>query len=170
MVLAKHGINATKNPAWQFAISVNPVSSTYHGQDFKGDACCRLLKSIDKLEAVVPPTMGLPFVKCLRDLNTVVVSCFSVAGPEGTQYMDNLDTFYESATALFDVSFTRTFHGIVEHVKDFFVSGRAAEWPPNLLYAHAAMQRAAEQPARIPAAWDEPLLAALERGLVLASC
>ena len=42
------------------------------------------------------------------------------------------------------------------------------EWPPNLLYAHAAMQRAAEQPARIPAAWDEPLLAALERGLVLA--
>ena len=56
----------------------------------------------------------------------------------------------------------------VKHVKDFFVSGRAAEWPPNLLYAHAAMQRAAEQPARIPAAWDEPLLAALERGLVLA--
>ena len=56
----------------------------------------------------------------------------------------------------------------VKHVKDFFVSGRAAEWPPNLLYAHAAMQRAAEQPAPIPAAWDEPLLAALERGLVLA--
>ena len=117
MVLAKHGINATKNPAWQFAISVNPVSSTYHGQDFQGDACCRLLKTIDKLEADIPPTMGLPFVKCLRDLNTVVVSCFSVAGPP-PDYLAHLP--YHSSSALPDVSFTTTLHGIVDHTMDFF--------------------------------------------------
>ena len=115
----QRAINATENPAWQFAISVNAVPSTYHGQDFKGDACRRLLKSIDKLEAAVPPTMGPPFVKCLRDLDTVVVSCFSVAGPP-PDYLAYLEAFYQSSSALPNVSFTPTLHGIVEHTRDFF--------------------------------------------------
>ena len=115
----KLAIGTTEDPATKFAIAVNAVPSTYHGQDFQGDACRRLLKSLKRLAIAAPPELA-PYIKCLADLKDMAISCFSVAGPEGTQYMDNLDTFYESATALFDVSFTRTFHGIVEHVKDFF--------------------------------------------------
>ena len=112
-------INAAENPATQFAISVNAVPSSYHGGDFKGDGCRRLLKSLDKLEAAVPSSMGAPFIRCLRDLDKVVVSCFSVAGP-GTGYLDDLEAFYQSASALPGVSFTPTIHGIVSHIKDFF--------------------------------------------------
>ena len=115
----QRAINATENPATQFAISVNAVPASYHGQDFKGDACHRLLKSLDKLEAAVPPTVDPLFVKCLRDLDRLVGSCFSVAGPP-PDYLDHLEAFYESASALLDVSFTPTLHGIVEHVRDFF--------------------------------------------------
>ena len=110
---------ATEDPATKFAIDVNAVPSSYHGQDFKGDACRRLLKSLDRLTMEAPPVLA-PYIKCLADLNAVVISCFSVAGPEGTQYMDDLEAFYESASALLDVSFTPTLHGIVEHIKDFF--------------------------------------------------
>ena len=112
-------IDAAENPATQFAISVNAVPASYHGQDFKGNECRRLLKSLDKLEAAVPPSMGAPFLKCLRDLDRLVGSCFSVAGPP-PDYLDHLEAFYQSASALNDVTFTPTIHGIVEHVKDFF--------------------------------------------------
>ena len=71
--------DATENPATQFAILVNAVPSSYHGQNFKCNKCRCLLKSLDKLDAAVPPLMGTPFLKCLRDLDVLVGSCFSVA-------------------------------------------------------------------------------------------
>ena len=61
-----------------------------------------------------------PYIRCLNDLNNVVTSCFSVLGPEGTKYLDELEAFYLSAVNLVDVTFTPTLHGIVEHVADFF--------------------------------------------------
>ena len=110
---------AEANPATQFAISVHAVSTSYHGKAFAGNECRRLLKNLDKLAEKVPEELT-PFVTCLSDLNNIVASCFSVLGPEGTEYINHLEAFYKSAVDLADVSFTPTLHAIVEHVRDFF--------------------------------------------------
>ena len=107
-----------EDKAAQFAISVNAVASTYMGHDFKGDACRRLLKSLDKLALVAPPELA-PYTKCLSCLNEVVSDCFRVAGPS-PEYRDKLEAFYQSCIALDDLSFTPTLHGIVDHVADHF--------------------------------------------------
>ena len=115
----KDTVDTTVDLAAQFAISVNAVSNSYRGHDFNGNACRRLLKNLDKLAVAAPPELA-PYIKCLSDLNAVVTSCFSVAGPQGTKYIDELEAFYKSAIDLVDVSFTPTLHGVVEHVADFF--------------------------------------------------
>ena len=115
----KLAVGTGADPAKDFAISVHAVSTSYHGKAFAGNECRRLLKKVGKLAEAVPEEL-IPFVTCLSDLNNVVASCFSVLGPEGTEYINVLEAFYNSAVNLVDVSFTPTLHGIVEHVRDFF--------------------------------------------------
>ena len=115
----KLAIGGRANPAKDFAISVHAVSTSYHGKAFAGNECRRLLKNLDKLALAVPVDLA-PYVTCLSNLNKIVTSCFSVLGPQGTEYLNELDAFYHSAVSLVDLSFTPTLHGITAHVKDFF--------------------------------------------------
>lgn len=86
-----------------------------HGGTFTGNVTRTLLKNIDALQAMCP-LKCLPFVKVLRCLNEVVVSCFSWDLSQG--YRAKILQFMKSYLEIDDLPVTPKVHAIFFHVAE----------------------------------------------------
>ena len=105
------------NPAKTFAVKLNIVAASYHGGDFKGPGCKKILSSLDKLEEVLPEELS-EYLAIFRSLSNIVSKCFAVVGPKDDSYLKDIEDFKKSAEKL-GVD-TPTIHAVVYHVKIWF--------------------------------------------------
>lgn len=87
----------------------------YHGGEFIGGDCRKLLDSVDDLASICPLQL-LPFVRVLRDFRHVVTSCFGMnLQPD---FKEKISAFAASYSLL-GISTTPKVHIIIAHVADF---------------------------------------------------
>ena len=105
------------DPAKTFAVQLNVVAASYHGGDFKGNGCRKILTSLDKLAEILPEELS-DYLICLRHLSNIVSKCFGIVGPKDNSYLQDLENFQNSAKKI-DVA-TPTTHSIVQHIRIWF--------------------------------------------------
>lgn len=98
---------------WPKKLHLQPVG--YHGGDFIGGDCRKLLESVDDLARMCPLQI-LPFVQALRDFRHVVVSCFGMNLKQ--DYKERISAFAASYSHL-GISTTPKVHIVTAHVADF---------------------------------------------------
>ena len=105
------------DPAKAFAVQLNIVAASYHGGDFKGNECKKILSSLDKLQQVLPAELS-DYMVCFRHLTNIVSKCFAVVGPKDDSYLKDLEDFQESTKKV--GATTPTIHSIAHHIKIWF--------------------------------------------------
>lgn len=103
------------DPALQFAKNMNLVRSAYHGGDFEGNQCKGFLRSLDKLNQVLPGELS-PYLVCLQNLSKLVSGCY------GKLLDRNYKTFiqdFSSSFAALHISETPSVHAVKKHILSF---------------------------------------------------
>lgn len=87
----------------------------FHGGDFIGGDCLKLLRNVDVLASICPLHI-VPFVQALRDFHQVVISCFGrELHPDFREHLDKFATSYRDI----GISVTPKVHIVIAHVGDF---------------------------------------------------
>ncbi len=126
---------------------VDVVQNAYHGGDFTGNACRKLLRGADKLERVVTedekshdPDLH-QLIKCIRAFNQVVTSSFCVL--RGDNYVQAIEDFKEAFLELDGISVTPKVHAVFFHVVPFLQNKEFEEHKLGLgYYSEQAMETA----------------------------
>ena len=114
--MEKKNVGDGTDPALDFAKHMNLVRSSYHGGDFEGNQCKGFLKSLDKLELVLPVELA-NYLVCLQCLSKVVSGCYGKL--VDTSYKKYIRDFSISFEAL-NISETPSIHAVKTHILDFF--------------------------------------------------
>ena len=103
--------------AEDWAKYANAYQQAYHGGDFTGNGCKRLLskKSLDYLSDNVP-IKYLPFVEVLSAFGKVVKSCYGYK--LASSYKEDIASF-ASAYRKLKVNDTTKIHIVTEHLEEF---------------------------------------------------
>lgn len=111
----------TEEVALLWPKKMNLVSKNYHGRQFEGNACRKLLKNADLLEdpeisAEVGILKLLPFINAFKAMDRVVSNSFSTkkADPEAYKALSDLRKILPSTK----VSITLKLHVLLDHLKD----------------------------------------------------
>ena len=99
----------------KWSSSLHIQQTGYHGGEFIGGDCLKLLRNVDALASECPLQL-LPFVQALRDFHQVVISCFGMKLQ--TDFRKHLTKFAASYADL-GISVTPKVHIITTHVGDF---------------------------------------------------
>ena len=103
------------NPAEEFAKSIYMVRAEYHGGEFEGNQCERLLKNTEKLRQALPLHLH-SYADCLESLKKVVDSTFSAhLDLNYPKYFQDFDNNYKKLK----ISVTPSVHAIITHVPQF---------------------------------------------------
>ena len=88
----------------------------YHGGTFAGNESRKLLKNVDRLEALEPPTQCRKIICALKSFNEVVASCF---GRElKPNYLEKISDFKHHYMKI-GISVTPKVHAVFYHVAEF---------------------------------------------------
>lgn len=103
---------------WPTSLHLSP--EPYHGGQFTGNACHKLLKNVDLLQRMAEQqcafqTFGV--IDILRKFGAVVSSCFG--STLGDSYSARIDEFKEAYLAQPHISITPKAHAVFYHVKQF---------------------------------------------------
>ena len=94
----------------------NVKKEGYHGGSFAGSESRKLLKSIDRLEALSPPSSSTKFINAFKSFNQVVSLCYgSELHPE---FEDKIAIFAKDYMKLF-LSVTPKIPTVIFHVIEF---------------------------------------------------
>ncbi len=132
----------------EIGVEQNP----YHGGDFNGNACRKLLQTANKLETLLPKRLRgkcsevddlKALIKCIRAFNKVVSACFGVSLQH--DYEMTIFEFQDAFMELREVSVTPKVHAVFFHVLPFlqgkmyglgYYSEQAVETAHSLFKVH----------------------------------
>ena len=99
---------------WLMACNVK--KEEYHGGSSGGNESRKLLKNVDRLEALSPPTSCIKFVSAFKSFNEVVSSCYGTELLPGFQC--KIATFTRDYMKL-GISVTPEVHAVIFHIAEF---------------------------------------------------
>ena len=94
----------------------NVKREDYHGGSFNGNSSRKLLKNVDRLEALNPPQNVQKFITTFKSFNAVVAACY---GSElDADYLQKIQIFAADYHCL-GVSVTPKIHAVIYHISEF---------------------------------------------------
>ena len=95
--------------------SIHIKKTEYHGGQFEGNDCRKILKRINSLEEICPAEF-LPFITAFRSFNAVVESCYGYRLAD--DYRDKIKQFRIDYLKL-GISVTPKIHAVFYHIEEF---------------------------------------------------
>ena len=104
----------------EWLASQHIVLEPYHGgKTLEGNDCSKVLRSLDKMEEVLPPNLSA-FMDVFRSFRDVNDSCFGfLLDPFYKDVLERFKTSFKKLSDLFQVSMTNKIHVICCHVEEF---------------------------------------------------
>ena len=109
---------------WPSALHIQ--QEPYHGGQFAGNACHKLLSNLDLLQRIAETESAFQvfgIIDALRKFKSVVTACFGMVLED--DFSEKIDRFRDSYLAIMNISVTPKVHAVFFHVKQFIEIKRA---------------------------------------------